>query len=86
MTVALIYLAARLHRPASAGRSRGQRKDSIAYALAPVAGTEVEGLQCYQKVKEEKAIGKFDEPLQRLYVGFKTRCGAPDWSVLQAEL
>ena len=26
----------------------------------------VERLQCYEGINEEKAIGKFDEPLQRL--------------------
>lgn len=39
-----------------------EAENPIAYALAQVAGTEVERLQCYQGVQEEKAIGKFDEP------------------------
>jgi hypothetical protein len=36
----------------------------------PAAKTHVERLQCYRGVTEDKAIGRFDEGLQRLYMEF----------------
>jgi MoxR-like ATPase len=44
----------------------GSGKTQLAYAVAEAAGTAVERLQCYEGVNEEKAIGKFDEALQRI--------------------
>jgi MoxR-like ATPase len=46
----------------------------------------VERLQCYEGVNEEKAIGKFDEPLQRLCADLKAKCAGVDWESLQIEL
>ncbi len=53
---------------------------------AHAAGAEVERLQCYEGINEEKAIGKFDESLQRLCVELRSRSAAPDWPALRAEL
>jgi hypothetical protein len=36
--------------------------------MAEAANTTVERLQCYEGINEEKAIGKFDAPRQRLCV------------------
>jgi len=58
----------------------------LAYAVADAAGTAVERLQCYEGINEEKAIGKFDEPLQRLCVELKARSSNIDWESLQTEL
>jgi MoxR-like ATPase len=71
---------------AAAGRSRRERKDSIAYAVADAANTIVERLQCYEGINEEKAIGKFDESLQRLCVELRSNSAGADWEFLQAEL
>src|SRR5208282_422726 len=46
----------------------------------------VERLQCYEGINEEKAIGKFDEPLQRLCVELKAKSASVDWESLQTEL
>jgi len=43
-------------------------KTELAYAVAAAADTTVERLQCYEGITEEKAIGKFDESLQRLFL------------------
>ena len=59
-----IYLAAKLHKPLLLEGPAGSGKTQLAYAVAQAAHTTVERLQCYQGINEEKAIGKFDEPLQ----------------------
>ena len=48
--------------------------------------TEIERMQCYEGINEEKAIGKFDEPLQRLAVELRSRSGLVEWEALKQEL
>ena len=81
-----IYLAAKLHKPLLLEGPAGSGKTQIAYAVAEAARTTVERLQCYQGINEEKAIGKFDEPLQRLCVELKAKASTIDWECLQIEL
>jgi len=50
------------------GGTAGIREDGIAKVVALAADTTIERLQCYEGINEEKAIGKFDESLQRLYL------------------
>jgi MoxR-like ATPase len=61
-------------------------KTQLAYAVAQAADTTVERLQCYEGINEEKAVGKFDEPLQRLWVELKGKSSTVDWESLQIEL
>jgi len=68
-----VYLAAQLHKPLVIGGPAGSGKTQLAYAVAEAANTSVERLQCYEGVNEEKAIGKFDEPLQRLCVELRAK-------------
>jgi MoxR-like ATPase len=75
-----------LQKPLLLEGPAGSGKTQIAYAVAQAAGTNVERLQCYEGVNEEKAIGKFDEPLQRLCVDLRSKSAAPDWELLQNEL
>ena len=77
-----VYLAARLQKPLLLEGPAGSGKTQLAYAVAEAANTSVERLQCYEGINEEKAIGKFDEPLQRLCVELKAevqqcRLGVP---------
>ena len=81
-----VYLAARLQKPLLLEGHAGSGKTQLAYAVADAAGTVVERLQCYEGINEEKAIGKFDEPLQRLCVELKARSSNIDWESLQTEL
>jgi MoxR-like ATPase len=81
-----VYLAARLQKPLLLEGPAGSGKTQLAYAVADAADTRVERLQCYEGINEEKAIGKFDEPLQRLCVELKARSSNIDWECLQTEL
>lgn len=81
-----VYLASAVHKPLLLEGPAGSGKTQLAYAVAAAADTVVERLQCYEGIDEEKAIGKFDESLQRLCVELRAKSAAPDWGPLQAEL
>lgn len=81
-----VYLAAELHKPLLLEGPAGSGKTQLAYAVAEAANTAVERLQCYEGVNEEKAIGKFDESLQRLCVETRAKSGGVDWESLRGEL
>jgi MoxR-like ATPase len=81
-----VYLAARLHKPLLLEGPAGSGKTQLAYAVAGATNTAVERLQCYEGINEEKAIGKFDEPLQRLCVELKAKSLDFDWESVRTEL
>ena len=66
----VVFLAAKLQKPLLLEGPAGSGKTQLAVSVAAAAGTHVERLQCYRGVTEEKAIGRFDESLQRLYMEF----------------
>jgi SpoVK/Ycf46/Vps4 family AAA+-type ATPase len=81
-----VYLAAKLHKPLLLEGPAGSGKTQLAYAVADAADTTVERLQCYEGINEGKAIGKFDEPLQRLCVELKVKSVSVDWDSVRTEL
>jgi MoxR-like ATPase len=81
-----VYLAAKLHKPLLLEGPAGSGKTQLAYAVAEAADTALERLQCYEGINEENAIGKFDEPLQRLCVELRLKSASVDWEAVRMEL
>ena len=81
----VVFLAARLNKPLLLEGPAGSGKTQLAVSVALAAGTHVERLQCYRGVSEDKAIGHFDEGLQRLFMEF-TKGQHESWQALQANL
>ena len=86
VTINTVFLASVLHKPLLLEGVAGTGKTQLAYAVADAARTTVERLQCYQGIDEAKAIGKFDESLQRLCVEMSTKSASLDWEELAGEL
>jgi MoxR-like ATPase len=86
VTVSTVYLAASLHKPLFLEGVAGSGKTQLAYAIAEAAQTHVERLQCYVGIDEGKAIGKFDESLQRLYVELRGKSPDINWEVVATDL
>jgi len=66
----VVYLAAKLKKPLLLEGPAGSGKTQLAVSVAAAAGTHIERLQCYPGMSEDKAIGSFDQSLQRLYMEF----------------
>src|ERR1700726_4406141 len=74
----VVFLAARLQKPILLEGPAGSGKSQLALSVAAAGNTHVERLPCYRGVTEDKAIGRFDEGLQRLYMEF-SKTQHEDW-------
>src|SRR6202451_4409321 len=61
----------------------GCGKTALAHAIAAAGGTVIERLQCYDGINEEKAIGKFDSALQKLFLESQADHLQKDWDANQ---
>src|SRR5215472_3155094 len=86
VTLSVVYLAARMQKPVLIEGPPGCGKTEIAYAVAEAAGATLERLQCYTGISEEKAIGKFDEGLQKLFLETQGESLKKDWSEVRQRL
>src|SRR5215813_122737 len=86
VTLEVVYLAARMHKPLLVEGPPGCGKTELAYAVAEAANTVVERLQCYVGITEEKVIGRFDEALQRLFLETQADHFHEEWSQIRNRL
>jgi len=86
VTLEVVYLAAKMQKPLLVEGPPGCGKTELAYAVAAAAGTTVERLQCYEGITEEKAIGKFDESLQRLFLETQKERLGQEWDLIRNRL
>jgi len=86
VTLEVVYLAGRMRKPLLVEGPPGCGKTELAYAVAAAANTVVERLQCYEGITEEKAIGKFDESLQRLFLDSQQEILGKDWDGIRNRL
>ena len=86
VTLSVVYLAARMQKPLLIEGPPGCGKTELAYAVAEAASAVVERLQCYVGITEDKAIGKFDEALQRLFLETQGENLDKDWSGIRQRL
>ena len=82
----VVYLAMKLGRPVLIEGPPGSGKTELASAVAKAAETSLERLQCYVGINEEKAIGKFDEALQKLFLEAVREFPNNDWSSIRRGL
>lgn len=86
VTLSVVYLAARMKKPLLIEGPPGCGKTELAYAVATAANVTVERLQCYVGITEDKAIGKFDEALQKLFLETQGENLEKDWGEVRRRL
>jgi MoxR-like ATPase len=86
VTLSVVYLAARMQKPLLIEGPPGCGKTELAYAVAEAGNATVERLQCYVGITEDKAIGKFDEALQKLFLETQAEDLERDWGEIRRRL
>jgi MoxR-like ATPase len=86
VTLQLVYLAARMQKPVIVEGPPGCGKTALAQAIAAAGNTVIERLQCYEGINEEKAIGKFDSALQKLFLETQADRLQKDWDAIRSNL
>lgn len=86
VTLEIVFLASRMHKPLLVEGPSGSGKTELAYAVAAAAETAVERVQCYTGINEEKIIGKFDEALQRLFLKTQGEHVGDNWPEIRRRL
>jgi MoxR-like ATPase len=86
VTLSVVFLAAQMRKPLLIEGPPGCGKTELAYAVAEAANAPVERLQCYAGITEDKAIGRFDEALQKLFLETQGENLTKDWNGIRQRL